>query len=145
MPWVKDNLRFKKSRAYQYIEWANFQSTGNLVKDEAAWQRISGNPKPTAAELIVASNENNWYTPARYVEAARRAELRKSAPGCRFDHRRGGRVGQARGRAKMARGARRAGTDGPRVARRPAASWAILAQGKGPRRKALPNRAPRPR
>ncbi|HLI12823.1 MAG TPA: hypothetical protein VKY65_14620 [Alphaproteobacteria bacterium] len=53
--WLAENCNVKKSRAYQYMEWAKFQSTGNLnLSSEKAWdewQRISGNapvkPKPS--------------------------------------------------------------------------------------------------
>ena len=84
--WTQQRIadRFKKpqSTVSKFIACARDYSLVNNRPDFwDAFREVNSAGGPTTGELIVASNENNWYTPARYVEAARWAELRNRHPG----------------------------------------------------------------
>jgi hypothetical protein len=43
LAWLQENVRVKKSRAYQYMRFAKVPVTGNFEDQEAAWRKCSGN------------------------------------------------------------------------------------------------------
>jgi hypothetical protein len=67
LKWLKANVRFSQQQAWRYMQLAKLPVTSNL---EDAWRVLCGN-EPTTAERLVQSGENEWYTPAKYIEAAR--------------------------------------------------------------------------
>jgi ParB family chromosome partitioning protein len=84
LSWLEANVRFGKSRAYQYMEFAKVPVNWNFQDQWSEWQRISGNIKPEDDEPDgdggskkktpkVAHNtgNNEWNTPPEFIAAAR--------------------------------------------------------------------------
>jgi hypothetical protein len=69
LPWIRANLKIKKSRVEQYMQLAEAkaQRAGNLTWQD--WQRISGH-KP--GHVTMYEGEQEWFTPPKYLDAARR-------------------------------------------------------------------------
>lgn len=72
LPWIAANCEFSERQARRYIQAAKRTLRPISSEAEAAdlGRRIWGNGQPMA---YLVSSSNEWYTPRRYIEAARSA------------------------------------------------------------------------
>jgi phage N-6-adenine-methyltransferase len=56
--WLAANVKFSKSRAYQYIKLASVQNSGQFEQDWEEWQRISDSPKFREEERVPSTSHS---------------------------------------------------------------------------------------
>ncbi len=72
IPWIEDNLPFGRKQVAAYMRvFSNKGELANVTSGLHLTDAISAIAKPKTAHVSHNSGENEWYTPPKFIEAAR--------------------------------------------------------------------------
>ncbi len=71
IPWVEDNLPFERGQAARYMRVYENRKELNVSSTIHLMDAVKSLAKPKTAHVSHSSGENEWYTPPKFIEAAR--------------------------------------------------------------------------